>query len=80
MQRLINADKRTVGAKQTKKLLESGQAQVVYIAGDAEEHVISPLLHLCNKKSIEVVNVDSMKELGKLCGIKVGAATAAISK
>lgn len=32
MQRLINASNRTVGAKQTKKLLENGQAQVVYIA------------------------------------------------
>lgn len=48
MQRLINASNRTVGAKQTKKLLENGQAQVVYIAEDAEEHVIAPLLHLCN--------------------------------
>lgn len=78
MHRLIDASKRTVGAKQTKKLLESGQAQVVYLARDAEEYVISPLLHLCNEEGIEVIYIDSMKELGEICGIKVGAATAAI--
>lgn len=80
MQRLINASRKTVGAKQTQKLIESGRVKVVYVAKDAEERVISSLLHICKKNGIEVVYVDSMKELGRACGIKVGAATAAISK
>lgn len=80
MQRLINASRKTVGTKQTQKFIESGQVLVVYIAKDAEERVTSPLLQMCKEKGIEVVYVDSMKELGNACGIKVGAATAAVLK
>ena len=54
--------------------------QVVYIAEDAERCITSPLLRICEEKGFEIVYVDSMKELGKACGIKVGAATAAILK
>lgn len=78
MQRLAKARKRTVGTKQTQKAVEKGQAQVVYIARDAEEKVTSPLIRLCEEKDIEVIYVESMQELGKICGIKVGAASAAI--
>ncbi|HAA89863.1 MAG: Ribosomal protein HS6-type [Thermoanaerobacterales bacterium 50_218] len=78
MERLKNAQKRVVGTKQTKKAVEKGIAQLVYVAKDAEEHVTSPLLQLCSEKGVEVVMVDSMAELGKACGIKVGAASAAI--
>jgi len=72
--------KKTVGTKQTQKYMENGQVQVVYIAEDAERCITSPLLRICEEKGFEIVYVDSMKELGKACGIKVGAATAAILK
>ncbi len=78
MQRLNSASRKTVGAKQTQKALEKGQVKVVYIARDAEDRVTSPLLHICEEKGIEVVFVDSMQELGNACGIKVGAALAAV--
>lgn len=80
MQRLLNARRKTVGTKQTQKHMENGQVRVIYIAKDAEERVTSPLLKICREMGLEVVYVDSMKELGKACGIKVGAATAAILK
>jgi len=35
---------------------------------------------MCQSRNIAVTYVDSMKELGKACGIEVGAATAAILK
>jgi large subunit ribosomal protein L7A len=50
---------------------------VVYVARDAEERIVSPIVRLCEEKSLELVLVDSMSELGKACGIKVGAAAAA---
>ncbi len=78
MERLVSARKKTVGTKQTQKAVEKGQARVVYVAKDAEERILSPLLRLCAEKGVEVVMVDSMCELGKRCGIKVGAASAAI--
>lgn len=78
MERLEKAEEKTVGAKQTKKAVEKGLARVVYVAKDAEKRIASPLLQLCSENGVEVVFIDSMAELGKLCGIKVGAATAAI--
>ncbi len=78
MERLAAAKKKTVGTKQTQRAVEKGQARVVYVAKDAEERISSPLLRLCAEKGVEVVMVDSMIELGKQCGIKVGAASAAI--
>lgn len=78
MQRLVQARKKTVGTKQTQKAVEKGQILVVYIARDAEEKVTAPLVGLCKEKGIEVVFVDKMQELGEACGIKVGAASAAV--
>lgn len=78
MERLKNARKKTVGTKQTQKAVEKGQARLVYIAKDAEERITSPLISLCKEKGVEIVVVESMIELGKVCGIKVGAASAAI--
>ncbi len=77
MERLINTRNKVVGTKQTQKAIEKDQTQVVYIAKDADERVISPIIKLCGEKSLELVMVDSMSELGKTCGIKVGAAAAA---
>lgn len=70
--------KKVVGAKQTMKALEKGIAKVVYIATDADEPVVRPIREYCASKGIELVVVESMATLGKLCGIQVGASTAAI--
>jgi len=78
LNRLKNAPRKTVGTKQTLKAVEKNQASVVFIAEDAEEHVVSGLKELCRTKGIEMVFVPTMKELGQACGIDVGAASAAI--
>ncbi|MEW9031129.1 MAG: 50S ribosomal protein L7ae-like protein [Planifilum fimeticola] len=69
-----------IGTKQTKKAIEQGKVQEVVVAQDADQHVISPVVSMCRNRGIAVSYVDSMKELGKACGIEVGAATAAILK
>ena len=79
-QRLIAAKERSVGSKQTLKALKNNLAKVVYIAQDAEKHVSEPVIRMCQEQEITVVRVDSMKSLGKACGIKVDCATAAIIK
>jgi large subunit ribosomal protein L7A len=78
LERLKAARKKTIGTKQTQKAVEKGTARMVYLAKDAEAHVINPLLQLCTEKEIEVVMVDTMMDLGKACGIEVGSASAAI--
>ncbi len=75
---LATARKKTVGTKQTLKALEKGLARTVFVALDAEQHVIRPLIQICHDKNIPVVQIDFMKDLGKACGIEVGCAAAAV--
>jgi len=72
------AKRRTVGTKQTAKALDRGTARVVFVARDAEEHVVRGIVRACQERSVRLVYVDSMADLGRACGIEVGAATAAV--
>lgn len=76
--RLAAARKRTVGSKQTLKAIQRGEAKVVYLALDAEKHVTEPLRQACRRGNIPIIEVDSMRILGKTCGINVDCASAAV--
>ena len=69
---------KTIGIKQTLKAVTSGKAKKVFIAKDAEPRVVRELKDLCEENSIHIITPNSMKELGKACGIDVKAAVAAI--
>ncbi len=72
--------KRVIGLKQTAKAIEKGTAKIVFVAKDADAVVIEPLIVACAEAGLACETVASMQELGKLCGIHVGAAAAAILK
>lgn len=74
---LTNSSK-VIGSKQVKKAVNKGLARKVYIANDAEPHIIEPLKELCHHKQVEIVMVDNMKMLGDACGIEVGSAAVAL--
>ncbi len=76
--RIIQAGKLCIGAKQTAKLIELGMASEVFVAKDADPRVTIKILNLCKKTGMNVTYVDSMKQLGKACRIAVGTAVAAI--
>ncbi|MDD4569179.1 MAG: ribosomal L7Ae/L30e/S12e/Gadd45 family protein [Tepidanaerobacteraceae bacterium] len=78
LDKLKKAPKKIIGTKQTLKVLERDQVCMVFIAQDADEHVVSDLKEICQKKGVDTVAVNTMKELGDACGIQVGAASAAI--
>ncbi|MFB5763471.1 MULTISPECIES: ribosomal L7Ae/L30e/S12e/Gadd45 family protein [Paenibacillus] len=69
-----------IGTKQTIKMVELGFASEVYLAEDADPRLTSRLIELCDKHGVKVTLVDTMSNLGKACGIEVGAAMAAIVK
>ena len=79
LERLKSAH-RVVGIKQSTRAVKDGNALMAFIAGDADRRVTQQLESLCIEKSIEVVRVGTMKELGEACGIDVGAASAVILK
>ncbi len=74
----IKENPHVVGLKQSKKAIESGKAQLVFVARDADSHVVFPLERLCEAKKVEVVYVNNMKELAKACHVEVPTAVATI--
>ncbi len=68
-----------IGTKQTVKALKNGKATELIVAKDAEARVTAKAVELARELNIPVTYVDSMKELGKACGIDVGAATVALT-
>ena len=72
--------KKTVGTKQAKRAVVNDEAKSVIIARDADMHVITELVTMCEEKNIRIIYVDNMKELGKACGIDVRAASVALLK
>ncbi len=77
-EKVSQAEELIIGTKQTLKALQIGEAKEVFIADDADRRVTSKVVALAEEKSIPVHRVDSMKKLGKACGIEVGAATVTI--
>lgn len=67
-----------IGTKQTLKMVEQDLAIEVYVALDADTKLISKITNLCRKKAVRITEVATMKELGKVCGIDVGAAMVAV--
>jgi Ribosomal protein HS6-type (S12/L30/L7a) len=77
---LKHARQKTVGLKQTQRAMEKGHVHCVYVAEDAEKHVLRPILDWCAAHNVELIKVPTMKELGMACSIEVGTAVAAILK
>lgn len=72
------AKEKIVGTKKVMKAIDSGLACEVVIAADADARVTTPILERCRERNLPVSTVDSMKKLGRACGIEVGAAAVAL--
>lgn len=73
----ISREKTVVGAKQLRKAVTSGRASRVYLAQNADPAMLAPILAQCKSCKVPCIWVSSMQELGRACGIDVGAAAAA---
>lgn len=78
LEALKQATQRTVGVKQTEKAIAKKAVKLVFIANDADEHVIERLRELCEANNIAPITKWNMLELGRACGIHVKAAACAI--
>jgi len=67
-----------VGAKQLKKAVKAGRVRFVFLAENADPAVTEPLEKLCIENHIPITWVSRMEDLGRACGIEVGAAAAAV--
>ena len=74
----INGRRAVVGSKQLKKALQGNRAECVFLAENADPAITEPLEEMCRKLHIQITWVPTMAELGRVCGIEVGAAAAAV--
>ena len=75
--REISRKKMVVGAKQLRKALQRSTAKKVVLARNADPAITEPIEAMCREFHIEFAWVPNMVDLGKACGIEVGAAAAA---
>ena len=76
----LKSQKFLAGLKQSQKAILSKKAVLVYIAEDADDRIKLPLIDLCEKEKVEVLYVETMKELAKACRVEVPTAVAIILK
>jgi large subunit ribosomal protein L7A len=79
-EKVAQANKIIVGSKQTVKALKAGEVIELVIAKDADAKVTAELVRIASDMNTATSYVDSMKKLGKACGIAVGASAVAITK
>lgn len=79
-EKVIQAKSVVIGTKQTVRALKSNLIQEVIIADDADIYLTGRVVETAKEVEVPITYVDSMKMLGKACGIDVGAATVAIKK
>jgi len=69
-----------VGLKQSKKALLNGEAEMIFLAHDADRNIKETFEKLCKKSKITADMQYSLAQLGELCSIDVGAAVVAVLK
>lgn len=67
----ILVGKKVIGIKQVSKAIKNGKGTVLYVAKDAERKLIIPLVELACNNELKVIEIDTMRNLGKMCGIDV---------
>ena len=66
------------GTKQTVKALKDRNVKEVLIADDADPRILAKVIETAEDMDVAIVHVDSMRKLGRACGIEVGAAAVAL--
>ncbi|MFL6479421.1 MAG: 50S ribosomal protein L7ae-like protein [Bacillus sp. (in: firmicutes)] len=77
-EKVLQAQKFVIGTKQTVKALKEGSVRELIVASDADHKMTAKVVGDALEINVPVLYVDSMKKLGKACGIEVGASTVAI--
>ena len=73
----LREEKLVVGAKQLRKAIQSGRAQRGFLAENADPAITESIVMMCEENSVPYTWVATMADLGRACGIEVGAAAAA---
>ena len=80
MENLKAAAKKAVGTKAVLRALTNQDAACVYVASDIDTFLYQKVTRACAEAAVPVNKVESNKELGKVCGLNIGCAAAAVLK
>ena len=80
MENLKSAAKKAVGTKAVLRALASKEAARVYVASDIDTFLYQKGTRACAEAAVPVIKGESNKELGKVCGLQIGCAAAAVRK
>ena len=78
LQGLADVDRRIVGTKQLLRALDEGKVARAFVAADADLLLTKRVVDRCYDRGIPCTQMDTMEQLGRACGIDVGAAAAAV--
>lgn len=73
----MEPEKRVVGVKQSRKAIREGRVRRVHLAEDADPAITQPIYAECAAAGIPVETGRTMAQLGRACGIAVGASVVA---
>ena len=74
----LTRSRKAVGVKQCRRAVREGRAVRVYLACDADPAVTEPAAAECQTYGVEVVTDYTKGQLGRACGIAVGASAVAV--
>ena len=80
MEMLKSAAKKAVGTKAVLRALANKEAACVYVASDIDTFLYQKVTRACAEAAVPVHKVESNKALGKVCGLSIGCAAAAVCK
>jgi len=80
MQSLTDSARRVVGARQVLRAIKANTLAQAFVARDADPLVTRPIVDACEKGGLHYTEVETMAQLGALCGIGVKASVAGILK
>ena len=69
-----------VGFKQALRAVKENRAAKIFLANDCESRISAPLEQAASAGETDIFYIDTMKELGTMCGIDVGASCAVVLK
>lgn len=78
-EKVKQAKKTIIGTKQTVKAMKQGLVKEVYIALDVEGRIIELAVAIAQETNVPIYYVESKVDLGKACGLRIGASVVAIA-
>jgi large subunit ribosomal protein L7A len=78
-EKVKQAKKTIIGTKQAVKAMKKGLVKEVYIALDVDERIIELARLTAQENNVFIHYVESKVDLGKACGLRLGASVVAIT-